>query len=97
MLRQCAAEGLGWAVVARGRWCVIFSPLCLLPVGQGLLEQGVADFTEQSGREGSQQDRQENGQTQSTTVVGQQQLAHLTSFAKRLVFVNAKLGLYRTR
>lgn len=30
----------------QGRWCVIFSPLCLLPVGQGLLEQGVADFME---------------------------------------------------
>lgn len=30
----------------QGRWCVIFSPLCLFPVGQGLLEQGVADLTE---------------------------------------------------
>lgn len=28
----------------QGRWGVIFSPLCLLPVGQGLLERGVADF-----------------------------------------------------
>lgn len=40
---------LGWAVVTRGGWCVIFSPLCLLPVGQGLLEQGVADLTERRG------------------------------------------------
>lgn len=44
-LKQCE---LGAVVgsCCQGRWCVIFSPLCLLPVGQGLLERGVADFTE---------------------------------------------------
>lgn len=64
--------GIGVGSCCQGRWCVILSPLCLLPVGQGLLEQGVVDSTEWRGGEGSQQARKESGQTHSATVAGQQ-------------------------
>ena len=59
---------LWWAVVARGRWCVIFSPLCLLPVGQGLLEQGVADLREIRGREVSRTGRKVTGLAERWTL-----------------------------
>lgn len=97
MQRQ-RAVGAGVGSCCQGRWCVIFSPLCLLPVGQGLLEQGVADLTECRGGEGSQQGRQESGQTHSTTVAGQQPLLHLASPpAMRPGRARVKLGLFTTR
>lgn len=38
-------SGRGWAVVARGGDVLFSAPLCPFPVGQGLLEWGVADLT----------------------------------------------------
>lgn len=46
MVVEQGALETGVGSCCQGRWCVIFSPLCRLPVGQGLLERGVADFTE---------------------------------------------------
>lgn len=88
--------GIGVGSCCQGRWCVILSPLCLLPVGQGLLGQGVVDFTEWRGGEGSQQARKESGQTHSTTVAGQE-LAYLASILMFFIFIRAKLGLCKNR
>lgn len=70
----------------QGRWCVILSPLCLLPVGQGLLEQGVVDSTEWRGGEGNRQARKESGQTHSATVAGQQ-LGYLAPIFLKFLFL----------
>lgn len=94
--------GIGVSSCCQGRWCVILSPLCLLPVGQGLLEQGVVDSTEWRGGEGSQQARKESGQTHSATVAGQQ-LGYLAPifllFFIYMLFVltRGKLGLDKRR
>lgn len=65
-------------------------------MGQGLLEQGVADFMEYRGGEGSQQGRKESGQTHSATVAGQH-LAYIASCAMFLCFIQTKLGLNGSR
>lgn len=85
----------------QGRWCVILSPLCLLPVGQGLLEQGVVDSTEWRGGEGSEQARKESGQTHSAAVAGQQ-LGYLSPvlffhFSLHLCALPSHLHKARTR
>lgn len=85
----CIAEGRVFqgavvGICCQGRWCVIFSPLCLFPVGHGLLELGVADFGEQEEEGESQWSRQESGQSNWTTVTGQQ-LGFFTCFSALLL------------
>lgn len=79
------AAGIEVGSCCQGRWCVILSPLCLLPVGQGLLEQGVVDSTEWRGGEGSQQARKESGQTHSATAAGQR-LGYLAPLLFHFIF-----------